>query len=321
MLRQHEVTMSQPEFDADLVSVVMPTCNRAGLLPAAIASVRQQTWPRTEIVVVDDASTDETPAVLRELAASIPVLRVIRNDEARGAASARNQGISAATGPWIAFLDDDDRWMPRKLELQIAALRSNPEAVAASCDFVVKYRHGISRRIRTLASPDEQQLLRVNSLGGASMCVTTKAHLERIGGFTAGLRSGQDWDLWIRLRGLGTFVSCAEPLVQYYPHRGPRISRSYRSAYLGRRRLFFSYRSKMSAMTRRRNLAELIFLRVLVSRWRPSVRWRDVTVLAAHSSLLGLASYVVRWVRADSGRTSPVSTGNPREGRKTDYVG
>ena len=95
------VTIMKPS-----VTVVIPTYNLAALLPEAIASVRAQQWPKLEIIVVDDGSTDNTESVLRDLARDGD-LRWFRQDNA-GAAAARNRGVANATGEWIAFLDADD---------------------------------------------------------------------------------------------------------------------------------------------------------------------------------------------------------------------
>jgi len=100
------------------LSVVIPTWNRAALLPAAIASVRAQGHPSLELIVVDDGSTDETPALLR-VRNDVDV--VIHQDNA-GPAAARNAGIRRARGEWIGFLDSDDLWTPDALRRHAAAV-------------------------------------------------------------------------------------------------------------------------------------------------------------------------------------------------------
>ena len=107
----------------NLVSVVIPTYNRATELPSAIESVLGQTYPSVEVIIVDDGSTDGTEALIQT---RFPRVRYLRQSN-RGPAAARNAGIKAASGPYIAFLDSDDRWMPQKLERQIGLLRERPE--------------------------------------------------------------------------------------------------------------------------------------------------------------------------------------------------
>ncbi|MCZ7606475.1 MAG: glycosyltransferase [Planctomycetota bacterium] len=120
----------------DLVSVIIPTFNRAARMPVAVRSVLAQTWRPLEIVVVDDGSPDDTPQVLRglepEVTAAGAIPRFIRQQNG-GAAGARNTGMKAATGQWIAFLDDDDRWYPHKLAAQMARLA---ETGADACSAV-----------------------------------------------------------------------------------------------------------------------------------------------------------------------------------------
>jgi glycosyltransferase involved in cell wall biosynthesis len=96
-------------------SVVIPTHNRAADLVKAVRSVWDQTYPAHEIIVVDDGSTDDTAQVAKSLAEGGPAVRYLRQTN-QGAAAARNRGIRAATGDWIALLDSDDTWLPRKLE-------------------------------------------------------------------------------------------------------------------------------------------------------------------------------------------------------------
>ncbi|MEI7682145.1 MAG: glycosyltransferase family 2 protein, partial [Betaproteobacteria bacterium] len=92
----------------DLISVVIPTHNRSERLRQAIESVRTQGWKDLEIIVVDDASTDGTPALMEDLSKLEPRIRYIRNTVALGGGGARNAGIAAARGEYVAFLDDDD---------------------------------------------------------------------------------------------------------------------------------------------------------------------------------------------------------------------
>jgi glycosyltransferase involved in cell wall biosynthesis len=258
--------MSAPE--QDVVSVVIPTHNRRDRLLKAIASVKRQTWPHVEIVVVDDGSNDGTFARLKDMAACDSALRVIRNETSQGGAGARNQGIAAASGRWIAFLDDDDLWLPAKLEKQLVLLKANESASAASCSFFVRAPLRRRRVVRVNPDVSEQEMLRGNCFGGASVCFTSAGMLKGIGGFDATLRSGQDWDLWLRLSRAGPIVACQEPLALYEAHLGRRIVNDIRSHYSGRRRTYFRYRYRMSVETRKGHRAALIFCRMFLNRPR-----------------------------------------------------
>lgn len=111
------------------VSVIIPTHNRRGMLREAIASARAQTLPPTQIIVCDDGSTDGTEEDFREPDALLTYLRQAQ----AGPAAARNMGLRAAQGDAVAFLDSDDVWTPRKLEVQCGLLESDPEIGAVFC--------------------------------------------------------------------------------------------------------------------------------------------------------------------------------------------
>ena len=109
------------------VSVIVPTYNRADLLPRAIGSVLAQTYVDYEIIIVDDCSSDETPTTIGGF--DDPRVRSLRHDRNRGQSAAINTGIEHASGEYIGFLDDDDEWLPGKLEGQVALLESSPPNV------------------------------------------------------------------------------------------------------------------------------------------------------------------------------------------------
>lgn len=262
------MSASSATLDRELVSVVVPTRNRRVRLLTALASVKAQTWPDIEIIVVVDGSTDGTFEHLAEMAARDRALRVLRNRSARGAAQARNQGISVASGRWVAFLDDDDWWLPAKLEKQLHLLKHHGGASAVSCSFFVKRPLRGRRLTRVVAGVSEQQMLERNCFGGTSTCLTSARVLHEIGGFDGMLRSRQDWDLWLRLIRYGPILVCDEPLVIQNAHLGRRISNDIPSRYAGRRRAYFMYRRLMTADTRCAHLAALLRCRVLLDQRR-----------------------------------------------------
>ena len=112
------------------ISVIIPVHNRAKLILRALASVRAQTYAEFEILVVDDGSTDGLSETLGQL--DEPRLRVLRHTLRQGAASARNTGIRASTGEYLAFLDSDDEWMPNKLERQLELTHRHPNIWATT---------------------------------------------------------------------------------------------------------------------------------------------------------------------------------------------
>ena len=111
-----------PKPNRPLVSAVIPTRDRPHLLAGAIRSALRQTWPNMEVLVVVDGPDPATAACLETIAD--PRLRVLFLEECRGGSDARNAGVRAAVGEWVAFLDDDDEWLPRKIECQMRAARA-----------------------------------------------------------------------------------------------------------------------------------------------------------------------------------------------------
>src|SRR3954465_5067207 len=108
-----------------MVSVLLPTFNRAHYLPDAVHSVLRQTETRWELIVADDGSTDETNAYLATL--SDPRIRILRLDHVGHPGEVRNRALALCRAPWVAFLDSDDWWEPGKLATQLAALAAHPE--------------------------------------------------------------------------------------------------------------------------------------------------------------------------------------------------
>jgi glycosyltransferase involved in cell wall biosynthesis len=201
------------------VTVVIPTRNRWELLSRkALRSALGQEAVEHEVVVVDDASTDETAA--RLAAFDDPRVRFVRLNERAGVAHARNAGIAAARGSWVAFLDDDDLWSPRKLRAQLDA------AAAADADFVYAGvvsidGDGAPCYVFPLPRPAElpRRILGSSVLPAGCSNVVARTELVRaVGGFDEQLFQLADWDLWIRLSWNGRPAATEEVLVGYVEH-------------------------------------------------------------------------------------------------------
>src|SRR6266851_6749150 len=121
-----------------LVSVIIPAHNREAYLPAAIDSVLAQTFSDWELVVVDDGSEDGTATVAQAYACKDSRVRWIRHSQKRGAQAARNSGIHAGSGRWVAFLDSDDRWLADSLEVRLQSATTNSVQVVHSDCYILK---------------------------------------------------------------------------------------------------------------------------------------------------------------------------------------
>lgn len=187
-----------------LVTVVIPTYNRASLVLRAIESVRRQTYTHVEILVVDDGSSDDTEAIVR--AAPDPRIRYLAHEHNKGLPAARNTGIRAARGEYVAFIDDDDEWREDKLEKQVRALRVYD---AVLCTGVANgYPLRVHRR-PTITLKD----LRKGSFNPSGLLA--KASVLRDVMFDESLRQGEDWDAFIRIAQRYSIGWLAEPLLYY----------------------------------------------------------------------------------------------------------
>jgi glycosyltransferase involved in cell wall biosynthesis len=126
-----------PATDPGRVSVVIPVYNRRKLLERAVDSIRAQTFGNWEVLIVDDGSSDGSAEFAQGLAAADPRIRSLRNSRGKGPGGARNAGIVASTGGYVAFLDSDDSWLPGKLEAQVRYLERTPGAMAVGTDCFV----------------------------------------------------------------------------------------------------------------------------------------------------------------------------------------
>jgi glycosyltransferase involved in cell wall biosynthesis len=203
------------------VSVVIATRDRWPLLAAnALPGALGQDGVAIEVLVVDDGSADETP--LRLGALDDPRLRVVRNDTSLGLPAARNAGIAAARGEWLAFLDDDDHWAPTKLHAQLAAAARDGAAWAYGRAVVVD---AAGQALEADPFPEPRALPGLlqqgNWIPGGGSNVVVRADLvRRLGGFDEELRFFEDWDLWLRLLQHGLPAACDDIVMARTEHRG-----------------------------------------------------------------------------------------------------
>ncbi len=192
-----------------LVSVIIPTYNRARFLKEALASVLAQTYRPLEIIVVDDGSTDETSKVVSRF----PV-RYVRTPH-RGVAAARNRGLSKARGALIAFLDSDDLWLPRKIEVQVSFFERQPEAVAVQTEEVWLRggkRVNPKKRHRKPSGHFFDRALELCLISPSAVMLRREV-LEEIGGFDETFPVCEDYELWLRLLARYPVYLIPEPLV------------------------------------------------------------------------------------------------------------
>lgn len=176
-----------------LVSAVIPTRNRSSLLRRALESVAVQSYKPIEVIVVDDGSTDETAAVVTSFQKKLD-LTYIKNDEAKGAPQARNTGIEAASGVFVAGLDDDDEWHTDRILSLVNAYDDSFSCITSNVRF--RYADG-SATWHKQEVIDLNTLLYSNQVG--NQVLVKRERLLNVGGFDEQLEAAQDYDLWLRL--------------------------------------------------------------------------------------------------------------------------
>jgi glycosyltransferase involved in cell wall biosynthesis len=216
-----ELRRGQPAGSAALVSVVVPCYNQAHFLGEAIESVLSQSYPDSEIVVVDDGSTDDTS----EVAGRYPKVRLIRQEN-RGLSGARNVGLTESEGEYVVFLDADDRLLPEALEVGLEHLRSHPERALVSGNYRLIAADGSPLRVQEHPCPEKEHyvaLLRYNHIGMHAAVMYRRSVFEAVGGFDTSLRACEDYDLFLRIARKFP-IYCHGKVVAEYRQHGANMS-------------------------------------------------------------------------------------------------
>lgn len=250
------------DTSAGLVSVIVPTHNRAAQLQRALASVRAQTWRRLQIIVIANGCHDDTAQVARDFqrqleSESPPRIEVVFREfkESLGGARARNIGMDCAHGEYIAFLDDDDRWHPHKLAAQIELINRHDCALVGSAHWYWFGPLGDEfARPAGRAAENADTELRFddlaceNKLGGFSFCLTRRATLgdSRI---DEQLQALQDWDLWLKILRSGGVARISRERHVYYriDGDGARISGRTAQVASAQRHFLRAWRDRLDA--------------------------------------------------------------------------
>lgn len=200
-----------------IVSVIIPTYNRSHLVTRAIRSVLHQTYQNLEVIVVDDASTDNTSDVVGTLGDER--IKYIRHSGNKGASAARNTGIEAAGGELIGFLDSDDEWLPEKLQRQVDKFDSTSANVGLVYGGYIIIDDETKQRIKQekpkLRGCVFQELLKEDFVGSPTPLVKREC-FQKVGVFDEDLRFGEDWDMWFRISQHYEFDFVSEMVATFY---------------------------------------------------------------------------------------------------------
>ena len=210
MKRQQGIRLTRA-VNHPLISIIIPTYNRWTFLLQAVESVFKQTFSDYELIVIDDGSTDGTGEGLKPYENRLQYIY----QENRGVSAARNTGLQAARGDWIAFLDSDDYWLPAKLETQVRFFAENPQALICQTE-EIWIRHG--RRVNPHKkhrkfSGDIFSPSLIRCIVSPSAVMIRREFLSQIGPFDESLPACEDYDLWLRISCRFPVFLIEEPLV------------------------------------------------------------------------------------------------------------
>ena len=204
------------------ISVIIPTYNRRKWIGRSIRSVLEQTYPPTEIIVVDDGSSDGSIEYILE---NFPLVQYVQQSN-QGVSSARNRGIRLANSKWIALLDSDDEWTPEKLEKQVQAIQEEPDYHFCHTG-EIWIRNGV--RVNQMKKHQKygghifEKCLDMCRISPSSV-LFHKSILEQVGGFDENLRVCEDYDLWLRVTAKYPILYLKEPLIIKYGGHKDQLS-------------------------------------------------------------------------------------------------
>lgn len=211
--------------DQPLISIIIPTYNRAHLIGRSIKSVISQTYQNLDIIVVDDGSIDNTEEVVNSFQDSR--IHYIKHENNRGVSAARNTGIKLAKGQYVAFQDSDDEWLPEKLEKQLALFTQNnsPNLGLVVCGYSVIRETGTKRTYKRINPLSYKELLsHFTGYGEATQRFILKRDITSSElYFDENLPAWEEWDLLFRISRTCHIGVANEPLVKYYRHSGPHV--------------------------------------------------------------------------------------------------
>lgn len=209
------------------VSVIIPTYNRAKMLKKCLGSVLSQSFQNFEIIISDDGSTDNTKEIVKNYQTQDDRIKYIWQENSGNPTKPRNKGIKEARGEFIAFLDSDDEWLPKKLEKQIALFQKNKKSNIGIVACNVLTFNVDNKKIKKYKIPNyknafKELLARNFIFGSASMVMIKKEVFDEVGLFNENISSLEDWEMWLRITKKYDFDKVEDYLCCLTVHNGNR---------------------------------------------------------------------------------------------------
>ncbi|ALU43238.1 glycosyltransferase family 2 protein [Pseudoalteromonas rubra] len=198
------------------VSIIMPAYNAEKTIAQSIESIQAQTYENWELLISDDKSQDKTKEIIQHFMSSDNRIKYFYNSNPSGAWSARNNSLRKVTGKYVAFLDSDDLWLPKKLEMQIAAMKESGKAASHTAYFRVDSQNrelGLKSVARTVSYQD---MLRKNHIGN----LTGIYDVDQVDIVFQQAIGHEDYDMWLKILMKTDSVGILEPMARYRVHAG-----------------------------------------------------------------------------------------------------
>ena len=230
----------------ELVSAIITTCKRdSSIVHRAILSVLNQSYRNIEIIVVDDSPSEyQGRDDVRDMVEAIgqngtEKIQYIRHDKCQGACVARNTGIEHSSGTYIGFLDDDDEWLPEKIESLMDRIQSDNCALVYCNNEIINETSGDIRLKKRTKHEGKvyEELILGNFIGSTSFPLIKKDSLIAVGGFDVQMDSAQDYDVWLRLASKYDICYVDKALNRYHVHEGEQITKNPQKKINGLERL------------------------------------------------------------------------------------
>ena len=210
-----------------LVSVIIPTFNRAHIIERAIMSVLQQSFTDWECLIVDDHSTDNTKELIQNYHLQDSRIKYLINERTKGAPGARNTGMLHAKGDWIFFFDSDNVMKPLLLERLISKTNENADVITCWSNIIDSQTNNRVGLFNWVSDGNiHSALLQGKTYVDTNAALIRKKCLEQINGWSEDCPSFQEWDLHIRLSQCSSYTTIREPLVDYYVNGTDTISKN-----------------------------------------------------------------------------------------------
>ncbi|XME01088.1 glycosyltransferase family 2 protein [Lachnospiraceae bacterium C1.1] len=245
------------------VSCIITSYKREGkILRRALRSVLEQTWENIEVLVVDDnrgkGSEVYSEEIMKITDEAGDKVRYLKSEEPRGAQAARNTGIKNATGEYVAFLDDDDEWMPEKIKKQVELMEKETDAGLCYCDGfrvndntnppTVKRRFNIGFKTRV----SYKDMLSSDEIGSTSQAMIRKKVFDEVGGFDLSFPARQDYEMWLRITKKYPAVGINEPLFKYHVGANGQVSKNWKKCIEGHELLYRKYKADIDHIEKAR---------------------------------------------------------------------